>query len=195
YAGQRCSAVSRVLAHDEVHDDLVDRFDAAMDEWEHGDLFDESTDIGPLISEEQAEWVDELVQDAVDRGATLVRGGERNGRFYEPTLLADIPHTARILREEQFGPVVALTAFDTEQEALNVANSGELALDAAIFTSEYDRALSLSERIDAGGVRINGAPSHGLGDLPFGGNKSSGIGREGIGETIEEFLRYKTVVL
>jgi glyceraldehyde-3-phosphate dehydrogenase [NAD(P)+] len=195
YAGQRCSAVSRVLAHESVHDELRERFDAELDSWERGDLFEESTDVGPLISHDQAEWVAELVADAVDRGADLVRGGEREGRFYEPTLLADVPIDARILREEQFGPVVALTSFDTEEAAVNVANAGDLALDAAVFTSDYDRALAFSDRLDAGSVRINGAPSHGLGDLPFGGNKASGIGREGLGETVEAFLRYKTVVL
>jgi len=195
YAGQRCSAVSRVLAHESVHDEVVDRIDAAMDGWHQGDLFDEATAVGPLISEDQAEWVHELVTDAVDRGASLVRGGDYDGVWYEPTLLADIPHDARILTEEQFGPVAAVTTFESEDEAVELANAGDLALDAAVFTSEYQRALDLSDRIDAGAVRINGAPSHGLGDFPFGGNKASGIGREGLGKTIEEFLRYKTVIL
>jgi len=102
---------------------------------------------------------------------------------------------ARHLTEEQFGPVAAVTRFESDQEAVELANAGDLALDAAVFTSDYDRALSLSERVDAGAVRINGAPSHGLGDFPFGGNKASGIGREGLHTTIEEFLRYKTDVL
>jgi glyceraldehyde-3-phosphate dehydrogenase [NAD(P)+] len=195
YAGQRCSAVSRVLAHDAVHDELVDRIAAEMDHWEQGDLFDEATSVGPLIDEDQAEWVEELVHDAVEKGATLVRGGDHDGVWYEPTLLADVPHDARILTEEQFGPVAVLTRFETEKEAVELANAGDLALDAAIFTSDYDRALSLSDRVDAGAVRINGAPSHGLGDFPFGGNKASGIGREGLHTTIEEFLRYKTVIL
>jgi len=195
YAGQRCSAVSRVLAHESVHDDLVERIDAEMDDWQQGDLFEEATAVGPLIDEDQAAWVQELVEDAVEKGATLVRGGEADGVWFEPTLLADIPHDARLLTEEQFGPVAAVTRFETEAEALDLANAGDLALDAAIFTSDYDRALSLSDRVDAGAVRINGAPSHGLGDFPFGGNKASGIGREGLHTTIEEFLRYKTVIL
>jgi len=195
YAGQRCSAVSRVLAHESVHDDIVDRIDAEMDNWHQGDLFDEDTTVGPLIDEDQAQWVQELVDDAVEKGATLVRGGDHDGVWYEPTLLADIPYDARILTEEQFGPVAAVTRFETEDQAVELANAGELALDAAVFTAEYDRALSLADRVDAGAVRINGAPSHGLGDFPFGGNKASGIGREGLGKTIEEFLRYKTVIL
>jgi glyceraldehyde-3-phosphate dehydrogenase [NAD(P)+] len=195
YAGQRCSAVSRVLAHEEIHDDLVGRIDEAMDEWSVGDLFDEQTDLGPLISEEQADWVEELIEDALDKGADLVRGGERDGRFIEPTLLANVPHDARIVREEQFGPVVAVTTIDSADEAISVANASDLALDGCVFTADHDRAMDVAERLDAGAVRINGAPSHGLGDIPFGGNKKSGINREGIGVSIEQFVRRKSIVL
>ena len=195
YAGQRCSAVSRVLAHESVHDEVVDCIETEMDEWSAGDLFDPDTRLGPLISESQADWVEELVEDAVDRGADLVRGGDRDGRFVEPTLLADVPHDARIVHEEQFGPVAVVTSVADEAEALEVANGGDLGLDAAVFTSDYDRAMRVADRLEAGGVRINGAPSHGLGDIPFGGVKDSGIGREGIGHTIESFVETKSVIL
>jgi glyceraldehyde-3-phosphate dehydrogenase [NAD(P)+] len=195
YAGQRCSAVSRVLAHEAVHDEVVDRIDGEMDGWATGDLFDPETRLGPLVSESQADWVEELIDDAVERGAELVRGGERDGRFVEPTLLADVPHDARIVHEEQFGPVAAVVGFGDEAEALEVANGGDLGLDAAVFTSDYDRAMRVADRLEAGGVRINGAPSHGLGDVPFGGVKDSGIGRQGIGYTIESFVETKSVIL
>jgi glyceraldehyde-3-phosphate dehydrogenase [NAD(P)+] len=195
YAGQRCSAVSRVLAHEDVHDEVVDAIEAEMNDYQRGDLFDEDTSFSPLISEDQADWVEELVEDAVDRGATLVRGGERDGQYFEPTLLADVPHDARILHEEQFGPVAVVAAVEDEPEALELANRGNLGLDAAVFTSDYDRAMEFADRIEAGAVRINGAPSHGLGDVPFGGVKDSGIGREGIGYTIEEFTTTKSIVL
>ncbi|WP_254543734.1 aldehyde dehydrogenase family protein [Halomarina pelagica] len=195
YAGQRCSAVSRVLVHESVHDELAGRIDEEMDQWQPGDLFDEETALGPLIDEGQAEWVEELVEDAVERGASLVRGGERDGQFFEPTLLTNVPHDACILREEQFGPVVAIASFEDESEALELANAGEYGLDAAVFTADYDRAMRLAERIEAGAVRINGAPSHGLGDIPFGGVKDSGIGREGLGVSIESFVQRKSIVL
>ncbi len=195
YAGQRCSAVSRVLAHEAVHDEVVDQLEAEMDNWVAGDLFDEDTMLGPLIHEEQAQWVEELVADALDRGADLVRGGDRDGVFFEPTLLANVPHDARILHEEQFGPVGVVAAIEDEAEAIRVANASDLALDAAVFTANYDRARRVADEIDAGAVRINGAPSHGLGDIPFGGNKDSGIGREGLGHTIEAFTRQKSIIL
>jgi glyceraldehyde-3-phosphate dehydrogenase [NAD(P)+] len=195
YAGQRCSAVSRVLAHEDVHDEMVAKLAAEMDSWVAGDLFDEDTMFGPLISADQADWVEELIEDAVEKGADLVRGGERDGQFIEPTLLANVPHDARIVHEEQFGPVAAVTTFADEDEALSLANGGDLGLDAAVFTSDHDRAMRLADGIHAGAVRINGAPSHGLGDIPFGGVKDSGIGREGIGHSIEAFTTTKSIIL
>jgi len=195
YAGQRCSAVSRVLAHEDVHDEMVERLDDEMDNWVAGDLFDEDTMFGPLISADQADWVEELIEDAVEKGADLVRGGERDGQFVEPTLLANVPHDARIVHEEQFGPVAVVAPVADEQEALDLANGGDLGLDAAVFTSDHDRAMRMAERIHAGAVRINGAPSHGLGDIPFGGVKDSGIGREGIGHSIEAFTTTKSIIL
>ncbi|WP_132058280.1 aldehyde dehydrogenase family protein [Halorussus amylolyticus] len=195
YAGQRCSAVSRVVAHESVHDEVVDLLEAEMDSWYPGDLFDEDTTMGPLIDEGQAEWVEELVKDAVEKGAELVRGGDRDGQMFEPTLLANVPHDARIVHEEQFGPVAAVTTFETEAEAIEISNRGDLALDASVFTADYDRAMELADKLDAGAVRINGAPSHGLGDVPFGGNKASGIGRQGLHTTIEEMVRKKSIVL
>jgi len=195
YAGQRCSAVSRVLVHEDVHDEVVDRLEAELSNWEAGDLFDPDTSVGPLISEDQADWVMELIDDAVEKGANLVAGGERDGKFITPTLIADLPHDARLVHEEQFGPVAAVTKVSSEEEAIELANGGDLGLDACVFTADYDRAMRVAEKVEAGGVRINGRPSHGLGDIPFGGVKDSGIGREGIGYTIESFVERKSIIL
>ncbi len=195
YAGQRCSAVSRALVHEDIYPAFTDAVAEQVADWERGDLFDPDTRFGPLISTDQAAWVDELVTDAVDRGATLRLGGERDGRYYAPTLLADVPETARILDEEQFGPVVAVTPVSDEAEAVAVANRSDLGLDAAVFTEEHDRAMRVAERVEAGSVRINGAPSHGIGDIPFGGVGASGIGRTGIGTTIESFVETKSIIL
>jgi len=195
YAGQRCSAVSRVLAHEDVHDEMIDLLEHEVESWQTGDLFDPSTTVGPLIDESQADYVADLVDDAVDRGATLVRGGGRDGRTFEPTLLADVPHGARLLHEEQFGPVAVVTRIADEAEAIALANDSDLGLDASVFTADHDRALRVAEAIEAGTVRINGRPSHGIGDVPFGGVKDSGINREGIGVSLEPFVQRKSIVL
>lgn len=205
YAGQRCSAISRILAQESIHDTLVETLDNEMNEWQAGDLFDTNTAFGPLISEDQADWVEELVNDAIEKGADLVRGGNRTApedvpetlgsQFFEPTLLANVPHDARIVTEEQFGPIAVVTSFQDQEEAIEIANESDLALDAAVFTSDYDRAMTVANRVDAGAVRINGAPSHGLGDIPFGGNKDSGIGREGLDASIHEMMRKKSIIL
>lgn len=195
FGGQRCSAVSRVLAHESVHDELVERIKLTMDGWVVGDLFDEETDFGPLIDEDHAAEVKDLIDDAVSAGAELVLGGERDGSFVEPTVLADVPHDAEIIHEEQFGPVAAVTTFETAAEAIELANGDRYALDASVFTTDHDRAMRVADRIDAGGVRINGAPSHGLGDIPFGGNDASGINREGIHAAIQQMIRKKSIIL
>ena len=195
FGGQRCSAVSRVLAHESVHDEIVKRIRLTMEGWVVGDIFDEETDFGPLIDEDHATEVKGLIDDAVDAGANLVLGGEREGAFVEPTVLGNVPQDAEIIHKEQFGPVAAVTTFEEESEAIDLANADKYALDASVFTSDHDRAMRVAERIDAGGVRINGAPSHGLGDIPFGGNDASGINREGIHAAIEQMLRKKSIIL
>jgi glyceraldehyde-3-phosphate dehydrogenase [NAD(P)+] len=195
FGGQRCSAVSRVLAHESVHDELVNRIRLTMEGWVVGDIFEEETDFGPLIDEDHATEVKRLIDDAVAVGADLVLGGDRDGAFVEPTVLGNVPQDAEIIHEEQFGPVAAVTTFEEEGEAIDLANADKYALDASVFTTDHDRAMRVAERIDAGGVRINGAPSHGLGDIPFGGNDASGINREGIHAAIEQMLRKKSIIL
>jgi glyceraldehyde-3-phosphate dehydrogenase [NAD(P)+] len=195
FGGQRCSAVSRVLAHESVHDELVKRIRLTMEGWVVGDIFEEETDFGPLIDEDHATEVKRLIDDAVAVGADLVLGGDRDGAFVEPTVLGNVPQDAEIIHEEQFGPVAAVTTFEEEGEAVDLANADKYALDASVFTTDHDRAMRVAERIDAGGVRINGAPSHGLGDIPFGGNDASGINREGIHAAIEQMLRKKSIIL
>jgi len=200
FAGQRCSAVSRVLVVEQVRDELVDRIDAAVHGWTVGDPLDDETDLGPLISGSQARFVQELVDDAVSRGAHIRCGGtyteDPEGVFYyEPTFIADVPRDARLVREEQFGPVLPVSTVDSVADAVALCNDGDLALDASVYTADYDRALSVADRVDAGTVRINGAPSHGIGDVPFGGNENSGIGREGLYTAIEDYVRRKSIIL
>lgn len=195
YSGQRCSAISRVLVHESVNDELIDHLQKEMKGWRVGDLFDPSTRLGPLISESQADWVEELVNDATELGATVVTGNSRDGRCFEPTLLTDVTPDARIIHEEQFGPVIPVTTFENSSEAVDIANIGDLGLDAAVFTNDHNQAMHLADQIQAGSIHINGAPSHGLGDIPFGGVKNSGIGREGLGYSIKAYTENKSIIL
>jgi succinate-semialdehyde dehydrogenase/glutarate-semialdehyde dehydrogenase len=152
-------------------------------------------DVGPLIDGGQRDKVAELVKDAVDAGARITTGGRTwgdQGYFYAPTVLTDVPASARILREEVFGPVAPIATFDTEDEAVRAANDTEYGLVAYVFTRDLQRALRVSERLDTGMVGLNAGvvsnPS-----APFGGVKASGFGREGVFEGIDEYLETKYV--
>jgi len=205
YAGQRCSAISRVLAHESIHDDLVDLIDGQMDAWQAGDLFDEDTAFGPLISEDQADWVETLVEDPREGSRTrrprwrATRPRGRPGRTRQPVLRTDAARERPARRPNRRRGAIRPHRRDHDLRRRGrgpeIANGSDLALDAAVFTSDYKRAMRMAERIDAGAVRINGAPSHGLGDVPFGGNKDSGIGREGLDASIHAMMREKSIIL
>ena len=154
-------------------------------------------DVGPLIDDDQRGRVVELVEDAVGRGARVAAGGELpsgRGYFYPPTVLTDVPDRAQILVEEVFGPVAPVAIFTTEDEAVGAANGTEYGLAAYVYTANLDRALRVTERLEAGMVGLNsGRVSNVAG--PFGGVKHSGLGREGGVEGIEEYLSTKYVAI
>jgi succinate-semialdehyde dehydrogenase / glutarate-semialdehyde dehydrogenase len=151
--------------------------------------------VGPLITEKARAGVHELVEDAVSAGARAVVGGtvpDGPGHFYPPTVLVEVPASARVFREEIFGPVAPITTFDTEDEAVARANDTEYGLVAYVFTRRHDRALRVSEALEFGMVGLNtGIVSNPA--APFGGVKHSGFGREGGFEGIEEYLETKYV--
>ena len=158
---------------------------------------DPDTNLGPLINEDQLNTVSELVDDAVAAGAQVRLGGKAPGGpgwFYPATVLSDVPEQARILREEVFGPVAPITGFDTEDEAIAIANDTEFGLVAYIYTENLDRALRVAEALQTGMVGVNrGVISDAA--APFGGVKASGFGREGGFEGIEEYLETKYIAL
>jgi succinate-semialdehyde dehydrogenase/glutarate-semialdehyde dehydrogenase len=168
-----------------------------MSEFTLGNGLESSATLGPLINADQREKVEELVDDAVKRGATVAIGGtapDGPGHFYPATVLTDVPPDARILREEVFGPVAPITGFDTEEEGVAAANDTEFGLAAYIYTKSLARALRVAEAIESGMVGVNrGVISDPA--APFGGVKESGFGREGGFEGIEEYLDTKYVGL
>ena len=193
-AGQRCDAISSILVVDKVADELVRRMQVVIAEWTGGDPREKKTKIGPLISEATAERVVGLITDAVKRGAKLLAGGKRRGAYVEPTLLDAIPADARIAFEETFGPVVSVIRVKNEEEALAIASRPQYGLDSCVFTNNYYRMWQLAKALEVGGVTINDLPRHGVGYFPFGGIRNSGMGREGIGYSIEEMTQHKTII-
>ncbi|GAA4664243.1 NAD-dependent succinate-semialdehyde dehydrogenase [Amycolatopsis dongchuanensis] len=195
--GESCVAANRFHVHSSIADEFVRRLTERMSALKVGHGTEDGVKVGPLISADQRDKVSELVEDATSRGARATTGGKAldgKGFFYAPTVLTDVPPDARILREEVFGPVAPVTTFDTEDEALRLADDTEFGLVAYLFTRDLDRALRVGERVSTGMVGINtGLVSNAA--APFGGVKQSGFGREGGDEGIEEYLDVKYLAL
>jgi len=190
--GQSCQSTSRILVHESIHDAFVSRMADRMRVLTIGASYDESFDLGPVVSAEQLRHIESFLGSALPAGAKVVVGGRRppgcpQGGFYlEPTLVVGAPQGSRILQEEIFGPVVTVQVWSDEAEALALANASELGLSAAIWSRDIDRALRLAHGVEAGYVWVNDANRHYAG-APFGGVKRSGVGRE---ESVEELLSY-----
>jgi aldehyde dehydrogenase (NAD+) len=192
HAGQGCALTSRLLVPRQHHDEIVELTAKNFAMVRYGDPSDRKTYMGPLISERQRDKVDAMVQRAVEAGATLVTGGERvnPGFFYTPTLLTNVDPDSEIAQEEVFGPVLAVIAFDDDDDAVRIANNSIYGLAGAVFGNQ-ERAVALARRIRTGSLAINGG-NYFLPDSPFGGFKQSGIGREMGVAGLEEFLERKT---
>lgn len=192
HAGQGCALTSRLLVPRSHHDEIVELIKTNFSHVRYGDPNDPTTYMGPLISAKQRDKVDAMVQRAVAAGATLVTGGEKKGPgfFYTPTLLTDVDPDSEIAQEEVFGPVLAVIAYDDDDDAVAIANNSIYGLSGAVFGSQ-DRALAVARRIRTGTFSINGG-NYFSPDSPFGGFKQSGIGREMGAAGLEEFLEAKT---
>jgi len=194
--GQACTAANRFIVHESVADEFTARITARVNELTIGRGTDDGVAIGPLINAGAVDKADALVQDAIDRGATLVTGGSRvdgPGSFYQPTVLSGIVAGSDILREEIFGPVVTIVPFTDEAEAVALANDTEYGLVSYVFTRDLARGQRLIETLQTGMMGLNvGVVSNAA--APFGGVKQSGIGREGGSEGIHEYLETKYVL-
>src|SRR3954470_18682517 len=195
--GEACTAANRFHVAEEIAEEFADKLAAKMGELKIGRGTDPDVKVGPLIDDDQRGKVDELVQDAVQKGAKVLTGGEAGdgpGHFYKPTVLAGVPGEARLLVEEIFGPVAPITTFATDEEAIDAANSTEYGLVAYVYTSDLKRAFRVIEALETGMVGLNqGLVSNAA--APFGGVKHSGFGREGGPEGIEEYLETKYVAM
>jgi succinate-semialdehyde dehydrogenase / glutarate-semialdehyde dehydrogenase len=195
--GEACTASNRFHVSNAVRAEFTEKLVKKMSEFTLGNGLDKSSTLGPLVNAKQVKTVEDLVSDAVSKGATVAVGGvapDGPGHFYPATVLADVPASARIFKEEVFGPVAPVIGFDTEEEGIAAANDTEYGLAAYIYTQGLDRALRVAEAIEAGMVGVNrGVISDPA--APFGGVKQSGFGREGGSEGIEEYLDTKYIAL
>ena len=201
-AGQVCCATERVLVHERVHDAFLDAVVNAASEWTLGDPFEPATKVGPMNNEPTARKMDSHLEDAVSKGATVVLGGAReSGRptnlYYQPTVLTDVGVDTLINREETFGPIVPLIRVSSDEEALAVANTSHLGLQAAVYTSNLSRAFRYLDNLRVGNVVVNDSTDYWEAHEPFGGasGTKTGWGRIGGRYTMLEMTDLKTIVL
>ena len=195
FSGQRCDAISRVFVVNSIADRFVNGILEEVKKWKFGDPRDEKTVIGPLISKAAAEKVESLVSDAVNKGAKVLVGGKKYDLgYFEPTVLDHVTKDMKIAWEETFGPVVTIIRVKDYDEAIKLSNDSEYGLDACIFTKDIDKAFDAAQRLESGSVHINAHPTHGVGLYPFGGDESSGMGREGIKQSVEDMTKLHAVV-
>jgi aldehyde dehydrogenase (NAD+) len=198
--GQSCEARSRLYVHENIYDQFMEKFVEKTKKLKLGNPFDQGTHVGAVISREQLEVIDGYVQSAVQEGATIVTGGKEakvegyeNGYWYEPTIITDVHHGMKVVKEEIFGPVVVVMKFSDEKEAIKLANDSEYGLGSAIWTKDHARALRVAKQIQAGIVMIN-SPFSAFPGTPFGGYKQSGFGRELCVETLDLYTETKSIL-
>jgi len=196
--GQTCICANRILVHEDVYDNFVRHFVQKTETLRQGKSADETTDIGPLINADAFKSVADLVNDATEQGAIIAYAGaeidDDSAFYYPPTVLRDVPSSARVSKEEIFGPVAPIFKFSTEEEAINIANDTEYGLAAYIFTKDLSRAWRVSEAIEYGMVGVNETAITSE-VIPFGGIKESGLGREGSRYGMDDYLEVKYICM
>jgi glyceraldehyde-3-phosphate dehydrogenase (NADP+) len=192
-AGQVCISVQRVVVHRSIFDETLEAIARQSAALKIGDQLDPATQMGPMITESEAERVGEWIEEAIGLGARKITGGERSGSLYAPTVLADVSREAKLWKEEAFGPVVCVNPYDTFDEAVDAVNDSRYGLQAGVFTNAVDEAFKAAEKFEVGGVIINDFPTYRVDQMPYGGVKDSGIGREGLRYAIQEMTEDKLI--
>lgn len=193
-AGQSCIAAKRFLVHENIAKEFVDKFKIALQNLKIGNPLDKETQIGSLARVDLAKELEKQVQQSIQMGAQLILGGKRNNAFYEPTILTNVTSQMPVFHQETFGPVVAITAFKTIEEAIALSNESQFGLGVSIFTTDIDFIKTKVSAFNEGAVFINEMAKSDP-RLPFGGIKKSGYGRELSEEGIKEFVNIKTIVI
>jgi acyl-CoA reductase-like NAD-dependent aldehyde dehydrogenase len=194
-SGQSCISVQRVIVHESIYQEFKQAYSKKVANLVHGDPLNEETFIGPMISESEAIRLDNWIQDAVKAGATLLCGGQRQGNMLQASLLENVPDDADLNTEEAFGPVSIISAFSDFDQALKEVNNSQFGLQAGVFTRDIYKAHKAWDELDVGGVVIGDVPSWRVDNMPYGGVKESGLGREGITFAMEDMTEIRLMVL
>ncbi len=195
FSGQVCTAVQRIYVHENIYDEFIKKFIDETNELVIGDPLNERTGFGPMIDLENAKRIEEWVDEAVEHGSTVLIGGKRDGLFYYPTILTDVDKNLRINKKEAFGPIAVVYRYKKFEDAIKEVNDSIYGLQAGIFVKDVALIMKGFEKIDVGGLMINDVPTFRVDNMPFGGVKSSGFGREGVKYAIEEMTEIKVMVL
>jgi acyl-CoA reductase-like NAD-dependent aldehyde dehydrogenase len=195
FAGQSCISVQRIYVERPAYNGFVERFLARVEGLVVGDPADDDTDVGPLISPDERDRVLDWIDEARSRGASILAGGELDGELLRPTVVADAPPDARVSCEEVFGPLCTVTAYDSLDEAIELANGTRYGLQAGVFTTDMKSALRAARELEFGGVTVNEAPTFRADQMPYGGVKDSGNTREGPAYAVREMTEQRLVVL
>jgi acyl-CoA reductase-like NAD-dependent aldehyde dehydrogenase len=194
-AGQSCIAVQRIFVHAPAYDDFVTRLVKQVETLKVGDPMDPETEVGPLIDGKALDKVEAMVKEAVSQGAEVLVGGERKDPFYLPTVLGNVQEDMEVCREEIFGPVTTLARYETFDEAVDLVNGTAFGLQAGVFTRDLDRAFLAHREVVVGGVILNDVSAFRADQMPYGGSKDSGYGREGLRYAMEEMTEPRIMVL
>jgi aldehyde dehydrogenase (NAD+) len=194
-AGQSCISVQRVLVQSEVYDDFLTRLVKQVQSLKMGDPMDPTVDVGPVIDRGEVDRIAEWVAEAGAQGAEILTGGEAEGPFFQPTVIASTTPEMKVRCEEIFGPVTTVTPYQTFEEALAEVNNSKYGLQAGVFTNDIARAFEAHRTLDVGGVIVNDVSAFRADQMPYGGSKDSGFGREGLRFAMEEMTEPRIMVL
>jgi acyl-CoA reductase-like NAD-dependent aldehyde dehydrogenase len=194
-SGQSCIGVQRIIIHADIYDDFKGRLVQAASKLIAGDPKDEATFVGPMIDEKEARRLDSWIQEAAGKGATILCGGRREGAMLEATLLEGVPAGCAVRDEEAFGPVALLTKFSDFKAAVAEVNDSHFGLQAGVFTRDLEKMFYAWDKLDVGGVVIGDVPSYRVDNMPYGGVKDSGLGREGVKFAMEDMTEIRNLVI
>jgi glyceraldehyde-3-phosphate dehydrogenase (NADP+) len=195
YSGQVCISVQRALVHESCYSEFVEKLISEMQSLKSGDPLDEQVTFGPMIDQGNAERIESWVQKSLQSGGKLLAGGKGNGPYFEPTLLEGVDSREQIVCEEAFGPVLILEKYSDFDLAIEKVNDSDFGLQAGIFTNQMDKTMKAFNRLEVGGLIINDVPTFRIDNMPYGGVKDSGFGREGIKYSIEDMTEPKLLVM